>query len=259
MHDSATTLDWIVNEEGTTFVVGDRLRHRVDNWTGTLIAINRGNTGPAMLKVMPDRLDDLPRRDCYPLNSEHAARTGTSHFCRPRDHGMSMGNFVHLGERSPVNSDEPATPVPPREDLFGMGLKGLCTAYAKFVRATGYPALSADELLLSLYGNELTPASHIHWLGDFLDAWSQAEAEAEGPRTTKRSIWTVVVDEAGTGTTTKVFATEAAAEAEGWAFVTARWTDEMGAMPETLDDARDQLDAWGERDLMWIERHEVTL
>lgn len=88
------TTNSITNLEETTFTVGDRLRHSA-GWTGVLVEIDDSPyRTAAMLKVLPDNPADLPARDYYALNAASAAQSGKTHFCRPLDHGYSMGNFT---------------------------------------------------------------------------------------------------------------------------------------------------------------------
>lgn len=89
-------LDSIENLAGQIYRLRDRVRHS-DGWTGTITAIKERHNGPYLLIVEPDDISALARRDCWALNAESAAACGRSHFVRPRDHGLTMGNYTVLG------------------------------------------------------------------------------------------------------------------------------------------------------------------
>jgi hypothetical protein len=79
----------ITNMAGRTLRLGQTVTHW-DGWTGKIVRINEDR---GLVFVEPDDLSKLPRRYCYPLNDASRAQTGRAEFCRPRDHGLSMGNY----------------------------------------------------------------------------------------------------------------------------------------------------------------------
>jgi hypothetical protein len=87
-------MDSITNWADQTFTIGARVRH-LEGWEGTIVGIKRTTTVDLLL-VQPDDPRDLSARDYYRLNSEHTERFGRTHFCRPLDRGMSMGNYTPL-------------------------------------------------------------------------------------------------------------------------------------------------------------------
>jgi len=80
----------ITNMLGKTLTVGQEVTH-YEGWKGIVIGINdkRG-----LVYVNPHNPGQLREMDFYPLNDMHRERTGKDDFCRPRDHGLTMGNFV---------------------------------------------------------------------------------------------------------------------------------------------------------------------
>jgi hypothetical protein len=85
----------ITNFSGQTFTVGRRVRH-TDGWTGTITAI-RETPMVDLLLVEPDEGAALGRNDAErPLNSQAAAEHGRPTYCRPRDTGLSMGNYTPI-------------------------------------------------------------------------------------------------------------------------------------------------------------------
>ena len=87
MIDGTTTE--MTNIAGLTLRIGQTVTHW-DRWTGTVIGFNESR---GLVYVQPDDMAALPRIDCYPLNPKSAANSGKAEFCRPRDHGLSMGNY----------------------------------------------------------------------------------------------------------------------------------------------------------------------
>lgn len=88
-------MDTITNLAGQTFAVGRRVRHS-DGWTGTVIGVNDKGAVDLLL-VQPDAGAALRGYDAErPLNAKHAALFGRSTHCRPRDQGLSMGNYTPL-------------------------------------------------------------------------------------------------------------------------------------------------------------------
>jgi hypothetical protein len=84
----------MTNMLGKTLRVGQHVTH-TDGWTGVIFDINEAR---GLVFVHPDDLSKLPRRDCYPINAAHQERTGRAEFCRPRDHGLTMGNYREAGD-----------------------------------------------------------------------------------------------------------------------------------------------------------------
>ena len=84
----------ITNLAGTTYRLGQRVQH-TDGWTGTIFKIDDRR---ALLFVNPDDINEVPKRDCWPLNPVAAKESGRAEFCKARDHGQSMGNFRILPE-----------------------------------------------------------------------------------------------------------------------------------------------------------------
>ncbi len=54
-------------------------------------------------------------------------------------------------------------------------LRALSRELISFIDLHGYPALSADELLLELVDRPKVPDSHRTWLEDFIERWDAAE------------------------------------------------------------------------------------
>ena len=79
----------MTNLLGKTLTVGQKVTH-YDGWTGTITSFNEAR---GLVFVQPDDMTALPQRDCYALNEAHRERTGKAEFCRPRDHGLTMGNY----------------------------------------------------------------------------------------------------------------------------------------------------------------------
>lgn len=93
-----TKLTSITNMVGQTFNVGGRVRH-TDGWTGTITAISETThvNMPDLLLVEPDQMDLLCGYDReYALNQNAAAESGRPTYCRPRDTGLSMGNYTPI-------------------------------------------------------------------------------------------------------------------------------------------------------------------
>ena len=85
----------ITNFSGQTFNVGGRVRHS-DGWTGTITSISESThvNFPDLLLVQPDEGSVLGYNDAErPLNEHSAAQNGRPTYCRPRDTGLSMGNY----------------------------------------------------------------------------------------------------------------------------------------------------------------------
>lgn len=88
----------ITNLAGKTLRMGQEVTH-YEGWKGTVTGINdeRG-----IVYVTPHNPGELREMDFYPLNDMHRERTGRDDFCKPRDHGLTMGNFLEAQEDSSV-------------------------------------------------------------------------------------------------------------------------------------------------------------
>lgn len=85
----------ITNYLGQTYSIGSRVRHS-DGWTGTVTGIRETQTVDLLL-VNPDPGSVLCGYDKErPLNAEASARLGRGTSCRPRDQGLSMGNYTPI-------------------------------------------------------------------------------------------------------------------------------------------------------------------
>ncbi len=97
---STQHLPEVTNVFGTTFAVGDRVRHFGHKgwWTGTVIEIIWHPNRAVRLRVNPDDPSQLGDREYYTLNPQAAARHGSPTYCAARDVGLTMGNFEHVSE-----------------------------------------------------------------------------------------------------------------------------------------------------------------
>lgn len=86
----------VTNCDGDIYRVGGRVRRYGERWTGTITEIVWTPNLPPLIRVMPDDITQLGRHECWPLNARAAAEHGSPDFCKPRDRGLTMGNFVVL-------------------------------------------------------------------------------------------------------------------------------------------------------------------
>jgi len=84
-------MNTVTNMRGDTYTVGDRVKFiGVDGFTGTIIGISL-RFHVTLIQVDPDNIEDVPRHMCWKLNPE--LYPDQTHYCKPRDPGLSMGNW----------------------------------------------------------------------------------------------------------------------------------------------------------------------
>ncbi|EPX77972.1 hypothetical protein [Salipiger mucosus] len=110
----ADGIERVENMDGEIYHLGQDVVH-TDGWTGKIIEIvapRENNINPILLRVEPDDMSQLRGQDRErPLNEVAAAQAGRPTSCRPRDMGLSMGNFTPLApELDATVDDEPAAP-----------------------------------------------------------------------------------------------------------------------------------------------------
>lgn len=98
---TTATITTVRNLSGNTFSIGDRVRHASDDYLGTIYGFNVTRRCTYVL-VNPDSVDDVPRHDQWPLR---VPVDGKSDFCRPRDHGLSMGNWIVIDDAAQEEAD----------------------------------------------------------------------------------------------------------------------------------------------------------
>lgn len=80
----------ITNMLGKTLTVGQEVTH-YDGWKGIVTDINEER---GLVYVTPYNIHEDKVRECWKLSYENAVNHGFPEFCRPRDHGLTMGNFL---------------------------------------------------------------------------------------------------------------------------------------------------------------------
>ena len=79
----------VENMAGQVFAVGGRVKH-YDGWQGTIVEIvERFHSDAVLLRVKPDNMSLLPANQCWET-------IGGKVFCKPLEHGLSMGNYTPL-------------------------------------------------------------------------------------------------------------------------------------------------------------------
>lgn len=104
-HDAAASAESLRFDDGRKFVRGDRVAVATGYGTrgnGTVIGFGLGAGRVATVKVQMDGATTWGARDRWPVNAQHAAASGHSHYERPRDEGVAGGEIAAKLKREPL-------------------------------------------------------------------------------------------------------------------------------------------------------------